>query len=148
MRGDARLYNAAIVGLALPGDQAALFHAVEEARHVRVVGDHAVADGTASQAFRFGAAKNAKDVVLRARKPRRFQKLFRFLFERVGGLQQRHENAVLQGDGGTGRFGAQVHSSRIVVITTIVKRKNASRWPMVCAAAAGESRSGSCAGLA
>ena len=84
MCGDARLYDAAIVGLTFPGDQAVLFHAVEEARHIRVMGDHAVADGTASQALGLGSAKNAKDVVLCARKPRGFQKLFCFLGEGVG----------------------------------------------------------------
>jgi hypothetical protein len=49
--------------------------------------------------------------------------LFCFLADGVGGLQERHENAVLQGDGGAGRFGAQVHGVIIVVITMIVKRK-------------------------
>ena len=112
MRSDARLYHAAIVGLALPGDQAALFHAVEEPRHVRVVRNHTLADGTASQATRLGPAKNAQDVVLRTRKPRGFQKLFCFLAEGVGSLQERHKNAFLQGDGRTGEFEPPAHTAR------------------------------------
>ncbi len=83
----------------------------------------AVADGTASQAFGLGPAKNAKDVVLGAGKPCRFQELFRFLAECVGGLQEGNENAVLQREGRVGGFGAQVHGVRIVVTTTIVKRE-------------------------
>ncbi len=62
-------------------------------------------------------------IVLSTGKPRCFQQLFRFLAKRVGGSQERHENAVLQGDGGARRFGAQIHGLIIVVITMIVKRK-------------------------
>src|SRR5467141_1207466 len=124
LRRDARLYDAAIVGLAFADNQAALFHAVEKARNVRVVRNHAVADGTASQAFGLGPAKNAKDIVLSVRNPRRFQELFSFLAEGIGGLQEGDENAVFQGDGGAGGFGAQVHGVNIVVITTIVKRES------------------------
>jgi hypothetical protein len=70
------------------------------------VGDHAVADGAASEALRLGATENAKDIVLRARKPGCFQKLFCFLGEGVGGLQERHENAVLQRESAAGGWGA------------------------------------------
>src|SRR5712692_4625522 len=76
LRRDARLHDAAVVGLAYPGNQSALFQAIEEARHVRVVGDHAVTDAPAGQSFGLGAAKNTKDIVLRARKSRRSQKRF------------------------------------------------------------------------
>ncbi len=124
LRGDACFHDTAIVGLAHPGDQAALFHAIEEARHVRVVGDHAVPDATAGQTCGLGPAKDAKDVVLRARKARCFQELFCLLAESVGRLQEPYEDAVLQGDGRAGGFGAQVHGASIVVVTTIVKRKS------------------------
>jgi hypothetical protein len=123
LRRDARLYDAAVVSLAFAGNQAALFHAVKQARHVRVVRNHAVSDATAGQSFGLGPAENAKDIVLSTRKPRGFQEPFCFLAEAVGGLQERHENAVLQGDGEPGGFGAQVHARIIVVITMIVKRK-------------------------
>ena len=79
MRRDARFHNAAVVSLANPGNQAALFHAVKEARHVRVVGDHAVPDGTAGQTFGLGPAEDAKDIVLSARKTRGLQELLCFL---------------------------------------------------------------------
>jgi len=65
-------YDAAVVGLAFAGNQAALFHAVEEARHVRVVRNHAVSDATAGQSFGLGPAENAKDIVLSTGKPRCF----------------------------------------------------------------------------
>jgi len=102
LRRDARLYDAAVVGLAFAGNQVALFHAVEEARHVRVVRNHTVSDATAGQSCGLGTAENAKDIVLSARKPPCFQELFCLLAEGVGGLQERHENAVLQGDGDPG----------------------------------------------
>src|SRR6266566_1780858 len=152
LRRDARLHDAAVVGLPFPGNQAALFHAVEEARHVRVVGNHAVPDATAGQALGLGPAEDAKDIVLRARKARRFQELFRLLAKGVGGLQERDENAVLQGEGWPGGLGPQVHGASIVVITMIVKRKIMSFGrtdpPKVSATAEGEFRSGSFAGLA
>jgi hypothetical protein len=98
LRCYARLYDAAVVGLAFAGDEAALFHAVEKAGHVRVMRNHAIADAPARQAFGLGAAKDAKDVVLRAGKAGGFQELFRFLGESVGGLQQSDKNPVLQRD--------------------------------------------------
>ena len=105
-RGDARLYDTAVVGLAFAGDQAALFHAVEKASHVRVVRNHAIADAPAGQAFGLGAAKDAKDVVLSAGQAGGFQELLRFLGESVGGLQESDKNPVLHGDGDGGGFGA------------------------------------------
>jgi len=96
LRCDARLYDAAVVGLAFAGDEAALFHAVEKAGHVRVVRNHAITDATARQAFGLGAAKNAKDVVLRAGQAGGFQELLRLLGEGIGGPQQSDKNPVLQ----------------------------------------------------
>src|SRR6266576_5518460 len=64
LRRDARLYDAAVVGLAFAVNQAARFHAVEEARHVRIVRNHAVSDAPAGQSFGLGPAENAQDIVL------------------------------------------------------------------------------------
>jgi len=102
---DACLHDAAVISLACPGNQPVLFQAVEEAGHVRVVGDHAVADGAASEALRLGATENAKDIVLRARKAGGFDELFGFLSEGVGGLQERRENVDLQREGAARGWG-------------------------------------------
>src|SRR5580765_8279595 len=107
LRRDARLYDAAVVGLAFARDEAALFHAVEKASHVRIVRNHAIADAAASQACGLGAAKDAKNVVLRAGQAGAFEELLRFLGERVGGLQESDKNPVLDGNGGAERFGAR-----------------------------------------
>src|SRR5712672_1575207 len=63
---DARLHDAAIVGLPRARNQAALLHAVEEARHVWIMRNHAVTNAAARETLWFGAAEDAKDVVLRA----------------------------------------------------------------------------------
>src|ERR1700687_2875653 len=123
LRGDARLDHAAVVGLALPGDQAALLQAVKETRHVRVVGNHALSDAPAGQAVGLGPAKNAKDVVLGARKTCGFQKLLRFLADAIGGFQEGHEDSVLEWERAAGSRSAWLHAPlNIVVITTTVKR--------------------------
>jgi len=57
--------------------KAALFHAVEKARNVRVVRNHAVADGTASQAFGLGPRRMRRTCIERSEFPR-FQELFSF----------------------------------------------------------------------
>src|SRR5712692_6171567 len=95
LRRDTCFHDPAVVSLAFPGNQAAFFQAVEKARHVWVVRDHAFADAAAGQTLGPGPAKNAEDIVLRAGKCRRFQELIRFLAEGVGGLQEGHENAAL-----------------------------------------------------
>src|SRR5580698_4293940 len=82
---DAGFDDATVVGLACARDEAALFHAVEETGHVRVVGDHAFAYAAAGEAGGFGAAKNAEDVVLRAGEAMRLEELLAFEAEVVGG---------------------------------------------------------------
>src|SRR6266700_8354703 len=117
---------------------------VEGAGHVRVVGDHAVPDSLSRQTCGLGTAKDAKNIVLRAGEPRRFQEMFRFLAEGVSGLQERYEDAVLQRDGRARGLGAQGHVVSIVVITMIVKRDSvalASRRLRVSAPAEAEFRS-------
>ena len=104
--GDAGFDDAAVIGLARAGDEAALFHAVEEAGHVRVVRNHAFADAAAGEAFGLGATKNAKDIVLRAGEAVRLEELLGFEAEGVGGLLEGDEDAVLEGKSGTeGRGG-------------------------------------------
>jgi len=102
---DARFHDATVIGLAFTGNQAALFEAVKEPSHVRVVRDHTVTDAAAGQTFRCRATENAKDVVLSASEAGGFEELFGFLAEGVGGLQEGDEDAVLQGDSRTGGFG-------------------------------------------
>jgi len=72
--------------------------------------------------------------------------------EGIGGLQECHKNAGLQGSGGTSGFGARTHAPNIVVITTIVKRESLrpAGWALhdFFGAAGGQSGSGSFAGLA
>lgn len=114
--------DASVVGLARTSDEASLFHAVEEAGHVRVVRDHAIADAAAGEAFGFGAAKNAEDVVLRAGEATWLEELLGLEAEEIGGFLERNENAVFQGKSWAD-IGAATHEDTIVVMTTSVKRK-------------------------
>lgn len=114
--------DAAVIGLARTSDEASLFHAVEEAGHVRVVRDHAIADTAAGEAFGFGAAKNAEDVVLRAGEAMWLEELLGFEAEEIGGFLEGNEHAVFQGKSWTD-IGAATHEDTIVVVTTNVKRK-------------------------
>jgi hypothetical protein len=120
--GDAGFDDAAVVGLALAHDEAALFHAVEEACHVRVMRNHAFADAAAGEACWFSATENAKDVVLRTSEAVRLEELVGFEAEGIGGFLERDENGVLQGKRGMGARAA-THGDTIVVMTTNVKRK-------------------------
>jgi hypothetical protein len=120
--GDAGFDDTAVIGLAGAGDEAALFHAIKEPGHVRVVRNHAVADAAASQAIGLGAAKNAEDVVLRASEAMGLKELLGFEAERIRGLLEGNEDAVLDGKSGVGKSAA-AHAGTIVVMTTNVKRK-------------------------
>jgi hypothetical protein len=120
--GDAGFDNAAVIGLALAGDEIALFHAVEETSHVRVVRNHAFADGAAGEAFGFGAAEDAEDIVLRAGETVGLEKLLGLEAQGIGGLLKRDKNAIFQGKSRMGRR-APTHATIIVVMTTNVKRK-------------------------
>ena len=120
--GDAGFDDAAVTGLAGAGDEAALFHAVEEAGHIRVVRNHAVADAAAGEAFGHGAAKNAEDVVLSAGEAMGLEELLSFEAEGIGGFLEGDEDAVFQGKRGMGKKAA-THGGTIVVMTINVKRK-------------------------
>jgi hypothetical protein len=101
LRGDTRLYYAAIVELAHAGNQAALFHAVEQAGHIGVVGNHAVADALAGQTIGLGAAQDAQNVVLSPGQGVLLHQLFGLLAEAVGGDEQGDEDSGFEGWGGT-----------------------------------------------
>jgi hypothetical protein len=101
--GDAGFDDTAVIGLAGAGDEAALFHAIKEPGHVRVVRNHAVADAAASQAMGL-------------------KELLGFEAERIRGLLEGNEDAVLDGKSGVGKSAA-THADTIVVMTTNVKRK-------------------------
>ena len=96
-RADTGFNDAAVIRLASAREEAALFHAVEEARHVRVMRNHALADGATSEALGLGAAKNAEDIVLRTGKTVGLEKLLRFEAKGVSGLLEGNEDAVLDG---------------------------------------------------
>jgi|SRR5580704_8785104 hypothetical protein len=123
---DAGFDDAAVVCLAGARDEAALFHAVEEAGYVRVVGNHAFADAAAGEAGGFGAAENAEDVVLGAGEAMRLEELLAFQAEVVGGFLEGDEDAGFDGESGM-RSGAATHAVTIVVMTTNVKRKELGR---------------------
>jgi len=120
-RGDAGLDDAAIFGVAGAGDETALFHAVEQAGHVRIVGDHAIPNAAAGEAGGLGAAEDAEDIVLGSSKAMRLKELLGLQTEEISGFQEGHKEEILQGKrrGGASR----THASTIVVITNIVKRK-------------------------
>jgi len=62
--GDGGADDAAIGGLAMAGDQAAFFQAIQEAGHIGVAGNHAAGDFLASEAAGSDAAENAEDIIL------------------------------------------------------------------------------------
>jgi hypothetical protein len=103
-RSDTGLDNTAILCLALARDEPPFFHAIEEARDIRILGDHVFTDATAGQALRFGAAKNAQNIVLGTSEPGGLKKLFGLLTEPIGRLQKGNEDPSFEGNrtGGTG----------------------------------------------
>ena len=120
--GDAGFDDAAVIGLAGTGDEAALLHAVEEAGHIRVVRNHALSDAAAGEAIGLCAAKNAEDVVLSTGEAMGLEELLGFEAERIGGFLEGDEDAVFQGKKGEGKRTA-THAGTIVVVTINVKRK-------------------------
>jgi len=86
------------------------------------VRNHAFADAAAGEALGLSAAENAKDIVLGAGEAVRLEKLLGFEAERVGGLLEGNEEAILDGESGPG-IGGATHGATIVVMTTNVKRK-------------------------
>jgi hypothetical protein len=120
---DAGLDDAAVFGLALASDKGALFHTVEQAGHIGIAGDHAVADTLAGKAVGAGATKNAKDVVLGAGEAVSLDEEVGVLGEAVGGAKDSYEDFGFEA-GGNGCAAFVRHEASILVITTIVKRKS------------------------
>jgi len=120
LRRNARFDDTAVVGLALADDEGALLHAVEKTSHIRIVRNHVITDAAAGQAVRLGSTENAKNIVLRPGESGGFQELLGILAEGIRGLEKGNEGTGFEA---TGVFGAGNHGLRIVVITTIVKRK-------------------------
>jgi hypothetical protein len=87
--GDLSVDDAAIVPGARALDEAAAFQAIEQARNVGIVRDHALADFAARQALCPSPAQDAQRVVLRAGESELFELGFDLRLERVGGAQQR-----------------------------------------------------------
>ena len=121
------------------GDQAAGFEAVEQAGHVRVAGDHPVADLAAGDALRrrvrvpavaaagARAAEDAEHVVLRGRDAVRLEQLGQVAHQHVRGPHHREEGLLLRGPplagGGSSGLGLlHDHDGILLVITDIVKR--------------------------
>ena len=110
-----RFDDAAIILLAFTANQAAFFHAIEQAGHIRVMANHAVADGAACQAAGLGASEDAQDIILRAGQAGGFDELFGLLAEGVGGSQQGEEEALLGRGGESRTFALIIHVTNIVV---------------------------------
>ena len=94
---DACLDDAAVVRLAFPGDVTTFLEAIEQTGHIRIAGNHVIADDAAGKAVRFGAAKNTKNIVLSAGKAVGFDELFGLLREAVGGFEDGDKESGLEG---------------------------------------------------
>jgi hypothetical protein len=79
-----------------------------------------ITDAAAGQAVRLGSTQNAKNIVLRSGESGGFEELLGVLREGICGLEKGYEGTGFEA---TGAFGAGNHGVRIVVVTTIVKRK-------------------------
>ena len=78
-RGDARLDDAPVVFLALARDPTVFFHAVEQASHIGVAGNHALSDAAAKNSVWLRAAQDTQDVVLRSGEASGFEETLRLL---------------------------------------------------------------------
>jgi len=103
--GDSRFHNAPVFLLPLACDQFAIFHAVEQAGHVGIAGDHPFADGVAWQAIRARAAQDAQDVVLGRGQPVGLHQLIGLGGQGISGFQEGDEDLIFEG-GGAGCFGS------------------------------------------
>ena len=96
--------DSAIVFLPLACNQSALFHAVKEARHVRIARNHALADAATQHADRFCTAQNPQYVVLSHRQVVRFDELLGFLGQGIGGSEDCNKKPILVQNFPTGLF--------------------------------------------
>jgi hypothetical protein len=79
--GNAGRDQAAVLGVPLPTDESCRFHAIQEPRHVRHPGQHAVPHLVAAQALRLRSAQDPEHVVLRGRNSCGAQNLFQRVTE-------------------------------------------------------------------
>ena len=98
IRGDTGLNDAPVVILPLAGDQTVFFHAIQEAGHVRVAGNHSIGDAAAEKTLRFCAAEDAQDVVLGRRKTGRLDEMLGSLRQGIGNFEESNEELVLERD--------------------------------------------------
>jgi hypothetical protein len=115
LRSNVGLDDTAIIFLAFTANEAAFFHAIEQAGHVRVMADHAITDGAAGEPPRLGAAEDAQNIVLGAGQAGGFDELSGLLAKGVGGLEQSEEEALLGRGGGGRRLARRIHVPTIVV---------------------------------
>lgn len=128
LRRDASFDDPAIILLALAGDPTVFFHAIEQASHVRVARDHAFGDAAAEQAVGFGASKDAEDIVIGGGESSGLNEFFGVLGKGIGDFEDGHKELILKGEVGRRVRG---HDETIIVITTIVKRKDSEPFASV-----------------
>jgi hypothetical protein len=87
--------DAAVLGVAVAGDEVAGLEAVEEAGDVGVAGDEMFADAFAGHAAVAGAAEDAKDVVLGGGEVVGFEEFLETAGDVVGGADQVEEEFLL-----------------------------------------------------
>jgi hypothetical protein len=115
LRSNVGFDDTAIIFLAFAANEAAFFHAIEQAGHVRVMADHAVTDGAAGEPRRLGAAEDAQNIVLGAGQAEGLNELFGLLAQGVGGPEQSEEEALLGRGRGSRGFARKIHVPTIVV---------------------------------
>jgi hypothetical protein len=70
------------------------FHAIEQASHIGISGNHTFGDASTKNAFRLGASKDAQDVVLCPGERGGFEEALDLLRQGVGGPEERNEEQV------------------------------------------------------
>jgi len=120
LRGNPCFNYPSIVFLSLTSNEPALFHAVEQSRHVWIVRDHALTDAAAEQAFGLCATQNAQYVVLRPGQIVGFYELLCVQGKGIGDFDDGDEEPLLGEGFGATWFASRFHVPMIVVTTTIV----------------------------
>jgi hypothetical protein len=95
-RSDARFHDATIFLLPFARDQAAGLEAIEQARDIGIVRDHAPADFPARQTRRASTSQDAEDIELGIRQIKRLQDLFRIAHQRTVQPKQVEKNLLLK----------------------------------------------------
>ena len=95
-RRDPRPHDPAVVLAARPRDQAALLHAIQQPRHVRVAADHPIGHFPARQPVAPRAAEDAEHVVLRGREIRIAQHFGHLTLEHIRGPRHVQRRLLLE----------------------------------------------------